>query len=255
MDLAGTTAIVTGGASGIGSATVAALQAAGARVAVLDRRDAPGADASLVVDVGEEEEVVAAVRDVVDRFGGLDVAIVNAGIGGMAPILELSTQEWDRVMRVNLRGAFVSLRECARAMVALERPGAIVAVTSVSGFLTDRSMAHYSVSKAGLAALVRVAARELGPRGIRVNGIAPGTTDTPMFAATDRLRGYRERVAARAALGRVGSAAEVAQAVVALCALDWVTGQIVAADGGVSLASPIDPLDPNLPPAGTAEAP
>ena len=149
------------------------------------------------------------------------------------------------MMRVNLRGGFVTLRECARAMVALGRPGAIVAVTSVSGFLTDRSMAHYSVSKAGLAALVRVAARELGPHGIRVNGVAPGTTDTPMFAATDRMRGYRERVAGRAALGRVGSAAEVAQAIVALCTLDWVTGQIVAADGGVSLASPIDPMDPN----------
>ena len=118
-------------------------------------------------------------------------------------------------MRVNLRGGFVTLRECARAMVARERPGAIVAVTSVSGFLTDRSMAHYSVSKAGLAALVRVAARELGPHGIRVNGVAPGTTDTPMFAATDQMRGYRERVAGRAALGRVGTAAEVAQAIVA----------------------------------------
>ena len=78
-------------------------------------------------------------------------------------------------------------------MVEHERAGAIVAITSVSGFLTDRSMAHYSVSKAGLAALVRVAARELGPLGIRVNGVAPGTTDTPMFAATDRMPGYREQ--------------------------------------------------------------
>ena len=146
-------------------------------------------------------------------------------------------------MSVNLRGAFVTLRESARAMVARERPGAIVAVTSVSGFLTDRSMAHYSVSKAGLAALVRVAAREFGPYGIRVNGVAPGTTDTPMFKATDALRGYRERVAERSALGRVGTAHEVAQAIVGLCTLDWVTGQVVAADGGVSLASPIDPTD------------
>ena len=240
-------AIVTGGASGIGAATVAELHSAGARVAVLDRSDAPDADLSLQVDVGDEDQVVGAVRAAVDEMGGLDVAVVNAGIGGMAPILDLTTQEWDRVMRVNLRGGFVTLRECARAMVALERPGAIVAVTSVSGFLTDRAMAHYSVSKAGLAALVRVAARELGPHGIRVNGIAPGTTDTPMFAATDALRGYRERVAGKAALGRVGTAAEVAQAVVGLCKLDWVTGQIVAADGGVSLASPIDPTDPNPP--------
>ncbi len=245
MDLVDACAIVTGGASGIGAATVAALRAAGARVAVLDLHDAPDADFSLAVDVGDEDQVVAAVREAAERLGALDIAVVNAGIGGMGAILDLSTEEWDRVMRVNLRGGFVTLRECARAMVTSQRPGAIVAVTSVSGFLTDRSMAHYSVSKAGLAALVRVAARELGPHGIRVNGVAPGTTDTPMFAATDRMRGYRERVAARSALGRVGSAAEVAQAIVALCALDWVTGQIVAADGGVSLASPIDPMDSN----------
>jgi NAD(P)-dependent dehydrogenase (short-subunit alcohol dehydrogenase family) len=245
MELVDSCAIVTGGASGIGAATVAGLQAAGARVAVLDLRDAPGAEMSLTVDIGDEAQVVASVREVVTRLGRLDVAVLDAGVGGMGAIVDLSTEEWDRVMRVNLRGAFVTLRECARAMVALEQPGAIVAVTSVSGFLADRSMAHYSASKAGLAALVRVAARELGPRGIRVNGVAPGPTDTPMFAATDRMRGYRERVAGRAALGRVGSAAEVAQAVVALCRLDWVTGQILAADGGVSLASPIDPIDRN----------
>jgi NAD(P)-dependent dehydrogenase (short-subunit alcohol dehydrogenase family) len=243
MDLQGAGAIVTGGASGIGAATVAHLQRAGARVAVLDLHDAPGAEVSFRCDVGDEPQLVAGVRDAVDHLGALDIAIVNAGIGGMGAILGLSTEEWDRVMRVNLRGGFVTLRECARAMVAHGRAGAIVAITSVSGFLTDRSMAHYSVSKAGLAALVRVAARELGPHGIRVNGVAPGTTDTPMFAATDRMAGYRERVASRAALGRVGTADEVAQAVVALCALDWVTGQIVAADGGVSLASPIDPMD------------
>ncbi len=243
MDLRGAGAIVTGGASGIGAATVAQLRHAGARVAVLDLHDAPAADVSLQCDIGDEHQVVTSVRAAVDHLDGLDVAVVNAGIGGMGAILDLSTDEWDRVMRVNLRGGFVTLRECARAMVERGQPGAIVAITSVSGFLTDRSMAHYSVSKAGLAALVRVAARELGPHGIRVNGVAPGTTDTPMFAATDRMPGYRERVASRAALGRIGSADEVAQAVVALCGLDWVTGQIVAADGGVSLASPIDPMD------------
>jgi len=243
MELRGAGAIVTGGASGIGAATVAQLRDAGARVVVLDLDDAPDADLSLRCDIGAEDEVESNVRAAVDHLGGLDIAIVNAGIGGMSAILDLSTDEWDRVMRVNLRGSFVTLRECARAMVHHERPGAIVAITSVSGFLTDRLMAHYSVSKAGLAALVRVAARELGPNDIRVNGVAPGTTDTPMFAATDRMRGYRERVASRAALGRVGTADDVAQAVVALCALDWVTGQIVVADGGVSLASPIDPMD------------
>lgn len=166
--------------------------------------------------------------------------MLSAGVGGSAPLLDMTTAEWDRVVNVNLRGAFVCLRECARAMA---RGGAIIAITSVSGFLVDRTMAHYSASKAGLAQLVRSAARELGPRGIRVNAVAPGTTDTPMFSATDRLPGYRERVARRSALGRVGTADDVADAVVALCTTDWVTGQVLAADGGVSLYSPIDPME------------
>jgi NAD(P)-dependent dehydrogenase (short-subunit alcohol dehydrogenase family) len=243
MELDGATAIVTGGASGIGHATVAALQDAGARVAVLDLDDATDADVAVRCDVGDEAQLVGAVSEIANQFGRLDVAVINAGIGGMAKLLDLTAEEWDRVMRVNLRGAFLTLRECARAMVASGSGGAIVAVGSVSGTLVDRRMSHYSVSKAGVAQLVRVAARELGEHGIRVNGVAPGTTDTPMFAATDRLPGYRERVAARAALGRVGTASDVAQVVVALCRLDWVTGQVLMADGGVSLASPIDPVD------------
>jgi NAD(P)-dependent dehydrogenase (short-subunit alcohol dehydrogenase family) len=243
MQLSGAVVLVTGGASGIGAATVDALHEAGAKVAVLDLAGASAGDIHEQVDVGDEAAVVDAVARVAARFGGLDGAVLNAGVGGMAPILRMSTDEWDRIMRVNLRGAFVMLRECARAMVDARRAGVIIAVTSVSAFLTDRRMAHYSASKAGLAALVRVAARELGEHGIRVNAVAPGTTDTPMFAATDRLPGYRERVARRAALGRVGTAGDVAAAIVALFGLDWVTGQVVVADGGVSLVSPIDPME------------
>ncbi|HEY5076608.1 MAG TPA: SDR family oxidoreductase [Acidimicrobiia bacterium] len=243
MDLQGARAIVTGGASGIGAASVAQLRAAGARVVSLDLTDTSDADGSVRVDVGDEEAVVAAVREAVKQLDGLDVAVLSAGVGGSAALLDLTTQEWDRVMRVNLRGAFVSLRECARAITEAGGGGAIVAVTSISGFLSERRMAHYAVSKAGLGQLVRSAARELGAQGIRVNAVAPGTTDTPMFAATERLPGYRDRVAKRAALGRLGTAAEVAQVVVALCRLDWVTGQVVAADGGVSLHSPIDPQE------------
>jgi NAD(P)-dependent dehydrogenase (short-subunit alcohol dehydrogenase family) len=242
MELQNRRAIVTGGASGIGAACVAQLRAAGARVVSLDLADTAEADGSVCVDIADEAAVVAAVRDAVTQLGGLDVAVLSAGVGGSAPLLEMTTAEWDRVLNVNLRGAFVSLRECARAMVD-EGGGSIVAVTSISGFLAERLMAQYAVSKAGLAQLVRSAARELGARGIRVNAVAPGTTDTPMFSATERLPGYRERVGRRAALGRVGTAAEVAQAVVALCTLDWVTGQILAADGGVSLHSPIDPQE------------
>ncbi len=105
-------------------------------------------------------------------------------------------------------------------------------------------MAHYAASKAGLAQLVRSAARELGARGIRVNAVAPGTTDTPMFAATDAAaRLSRTGREAGRARPRRERAEDVAQAVLALCTLDWVTGQIVAADGGVSLHSPIDPFE------------
>ncbi len=244
MGLEGAAALVTGGASGIGLATVELLRAAGARVAVLDLHDGPaGADLSVRCDIALEEDVMAAVARVHDAFGGIDVAVLNAGVGGFGAILELSSPEWDRVVGVNLRGTFLCLREVAKVMVSGGRGGSIVAVGSISGFLADRMMSHYSVSKAGVAELVRVAARELGPFGIRVNAVAPGTTDTPMFASTTRLPGYRARVAERAALGQVGTPDGVARAVTALLGLDWVTGQVLAADGGVSLWSPIDPAE------------
>ena len=243
MDLAGAKALVTGGASGIGAATVQRLRAAGARVAVIDLADSSDCDHHVQADIGDEGAVVDAVATAVRELGGLDAAVLNAAVGGMSPLLRMRTEEWDRVMRVNLRGAFVLLRECGRAMVDAGTGGSIVAVTSVSGFLTDRMMAHYTVSKAGLAALVRGAAREFGEHDIRVNAVAPGTTDTPMFSATDRLPGYRERVADRAALRRLGTADDVAQAITSVLQLEWVTGQVVVADGGVSLASPIDPQD------------
>ena len=189
MDLAGACAIVTGGASGIGAACVAQLQRRGARVAVLDLHDAPAADVSLAVDVGDEGRG--------RRRGGRRGRRSSAGStsrsstrasAAVRPILDLTTDEWDRVMSVNLRGAFVTLRECARdgrdaAAGRDRRDHERVGVPHRS------AMAHYSVSKAGLAQLVRVAARELGPHGIRVNGVAPGTTDTPMFAATDGCPG------------------------------------------------------------------
>jgi NAD(P)-dependent dehydrogenase (short-subunit alcohol dehydrogenase family) len=240
MELRGARALVTGGSSGIGAATVDRLRAAGARVAAIDLAATSHAELHEQADVGDEGAVITAIDRIVEQFGGLDVAVLAAGVGGMAPLLDMTTDEWDRVMRVNLRGTFVTLRECARAM--LDR-GAIVAVGSVSGFLTDQYMAHYDVSKAGVAALVRVAARELGPKGIRVNAIAPGTTDTPMFAATDRLPGYRDRVTARTPLGRIGRSDDIATAIEGLLRLDWVTGHVLVADGGVSLFSPIDPLE------------
>jgi NAD(P)-dependent dehydrogenase (short-subunit alcohol dehydrogenase family) len=244
MDLNGAVALVTGGASGIGRATVARLRDAGARVAVLDVQEPPDAvDLALHCDVTDEPAVAGALADVVAQLGPPDVAVLAAGVGGAAPLLDMTSEEWDRVHRVNVRGVFLTLRESARAMTAHHRAGAIVAVVSISGIVSDRLMSHYAASKAAVHHLVRVAAAELGVHGIRVNAVAPGTTDTPMFGATERLPGYRERVAARAALRRIGTADDIAQAIVALATLDWVTGQILAADGGVMLRSPIDPAE------------
>jgi NAD(P)-dependent dehydrogenase (short-subunit alcohol dehydrogenase family) len=246
--LAGSSALVTGGASGIGRATVRQLAAAGASVAVLDTNvvgEDPEDDVAMAIacDISDEASVVVAVRQAQAALEGLTVAVLNAGTGGYGALLDLEVAEWDRVMATNLRGTFLCLREVARAMVAGGRGGSIVAVSSISGFLADRHMAHYSASKAGVAALVRVAARELGPFGIRVNAVAPGTTDTPLFATTARLPGYREQVSERTALGGVGTAEAVAEAIVSVLRMTWVTGQVVAADGGVSLWSPIDPVE------------
>jgi NAD(P)-dependent dehydrogenase (short-subunit alcohol dehydrogenase family) len=244
VDLSGRAALVTGGSSGIGAAVVRRLQLAGGRVAVLDLQAADGdGDVALACDVAEEDQVVDAVERAARELGPVDVAVLAAGVGGMSAVADMSSAEWDRVQRVNLRGTFLCLREVARSMRQADRGGAIVAVTSVSGFLADRLMAHYSVSKAGVAELVRVAARELGQARIRVNAVAPGTTDTPMFDAARRLPGYEDQVAGRTPLGGLGSPRDVAEVVVALTTLDWVTGQIVAADGGLSLWSPIDPAE------------
>jgi NAD(P)-dependent dehydrogenase (short-subunit alcohol dehydrogenase family) len=242
VDLDGAVALVTGGASGIGAATTAQLRDAGARVAVLDVQAREGqGDLAIKCDVGDESQVIESVQRVVDELGAPSAAVLAAGIAGMSPILQMSTEEWDRVQRVNLRGVFLCLREAARAMVAAKQPGAIVAVGSVSGIVSDRGIVHYSTTKAAVHQLARVAAAEMGPRGIRVNAIAPGCTDTPMFAVTDKLDGYQEMVSERAALGRVGSAEEVAAAIVALLRLDWVTGHVLVADGGITLRSPLDP--------------
>jgi NAD(P)-dependent dehydrogenase (short-subunit alcohol dehydrogenase family) len=244
MELGGAVAIVTGGASGIGAATTERLQRGGARVAVLDIDPAQGrGEQNLACDVSDEHQVQDAVAAVVDELGPPSIAVLAAGVGGGSPILDMPTAEWDRIVGVNLRGVFLCLRETGRAMAAAKAPGVIVAVGSVSGIASDRYLSHYGTTKAGVHQLVRIAAAELGPLGIRVNAVAPGCTDTPMFKGVDTLPGYRERVAEKTALGRIGTADEVAQATVALVELDWVTGHVLVADGGILLRSPLDPAE------------
>jgi NAD(P)-dependent dehydrogenase (short-subunit alcohol dehydrogenase family) len=234
-------AIVTGGSSGIGEQIVAALARGGAEVTVLDLNPPAGPETGFVeCDVAGEGSVTAAVASAVERMGGLELAFLNAGIGGVGAVVDLSAEEWDRMQSVDLRGVFLTLREAAKAMIA-GGGGSIVVTSSICGNLADRRMAHYNAAKAGAQALVRVAAAELGPDGVRVNAIQPGVTATPMSATTETtLPGYTEAVSARTPLGGIGDPADVAAAAIALADLAWVTGQILAADGGVSLYSPID---------------
>ena len=239
MRLDGAAAIVTGGSSGIGAATVELLCDAGARVAVLDVNEPSGPDVAWArCDIASEDEVIAAVAQAHRTLGALDASVLCAGVGGFGALVDLSSAEWDRVMGVNLRGTFLCLREAGRLMVAGGRGGAIVAVTSVSGFLADRRMGHYSASKAGVAELVRVAARELGPHGITVNAVAPGPTETELFRANNAPGSEGEkRYLSGVPMRRFGKPHEIAAAIEFLLSEDagFITGQTLFVDGGSSI--------------------
>ena len=246
MPQAGSYALVTGGSSGIGSAMVELLVGAGTRVAILDLIKPTGGVAAEYVecDVTDEANVVDAVAAAAERLGGLDRAFLNAGVGASGAIVDLSGAEWDRVHAVDLRGTFLTLREAAKTMLAGGQGGSMVVTSSVCGYLADRRMSHYNAAKAGAISLARVAAAEFGAAGIRVNVVAPGVTETPMAKVTDTtLVGYRDAVSRRTPLGGFGDPRHVADAAVTLSDLEWVTGQVLAADGGLSLFSPIDVVD------------
>jgi NAD(P)-dependent dehydrogenase (short-subunit alcohol dehydrogenase family) len=240
LELRGRTAIVTGGASGIGAGVVAELQRRGVAVVSLDVARGGPADLEITCDVSDEASVDAGVAAAVRHLGGLHYAFCNAGVAGMAGLLGMSSADWDHVIGVDLRGVFLTLQRTARAIRDTGAGGAIVCTASTAGILSDMGMAHYSVAKIGVRQLVRVAARELGPFGITVNAVAPGMTETPMTAATKDMEGYHDRLIANTPLRRIGQIDDIVEAVVALFSLRWVTGQTLAADGGVTLAAGTD---------------
>jgi NAD(P)-dependent dehydrogenase (short-subunit alcohol dehydrogenase family) len=229
------TAIVTGGASGIGRAVVERLRKAGHDLVVWD---IDGGD--IVCDISDPDAVSAAITKTVTDHGAPDRLVASAGIGASGLLVDQSPANWQRVIDTNLTGTWLTLRAVARAMIDAGTGGSIVAVSSVSGTLVDRDMGAYCVSKAGVDMLVRVAAAEWGTHGIRVNAVGPGVTRTPMVAEAARLPGWLDALSERTALGRLGEADDVAEAVVAMLEMSWVTGQTVFADGGLALQSPID---------------
>lgn len=236
--LEGELALVTGGASGIGLATVRRMAEQGARVAVLDV-DGEGARAAAaevdgcaaVADVSDPEACTAAVTELAGALGGLTVLFNNAGVGSAMPLHRYPDEEWQRLLGVNLAGTF----HCIRAAVPLmrERGGSIVNHASVSGVRPTRFEGPYSAAKAGIISLTMDAALEYAP-AIRVNCVSPGMIETPLTAgvlANDELRSVVE---AATPMGRVGTADDVANVVVFLASplAGYVTGQNVVVDGG-----------------------
>lgn len=228
--------MVVGGASGIGAAVAARHRADGAEVVVWDV--AEGAD--VVCDITDPGAVDAAVEHTIAAVGVPTVVTVTAGVGHGGMLLDVPVEEWDRVMAVNTRGVWLALRGLARPMLGAGG-GSMVAISSVSARLVDRSMGVYCASKAALDMVVRVAAAEWAP-ALRVNAVAPGVTDTPMLGRAPRSGSWLGGVAERTALGRLGTAEDVAEAVLAVHALGWLTGESVTCDGGLMLRSPINPL-------------
>ncbi len=228
-------AVVTGGASGIGREVAERLRDAGRDVVVWDLS---GGD--IACDVSDPDTVAAAMEQTVREHGVPTRVVTCAGVGASGMLLDQSPEDWDRVLAVNLTGTWLTIRAAARVMVDTGVGGSIVAVSSISGTVADRDMGSYCVSKAGVNMLVKVAAAEWGGYGIRVNAVGPGVTRTPMLAKPEQLPGWVEALAQRTALGGVGEATDVAGAIVGVLELPWVTGQVLHADGGLALHSPID---------------
>ncbi len=239
--MAGRRALVTGGSSGIGLATIRRLLAEGAAAVAVDRvPPAPGAGRPcpyLTADVWRPAEVAAAVEEASRLLGGPpDVLVSAAGIYRIRPLADLTPAEWDETLGINLRGAFLAGQAVARGLIRAGLPGAIVNVGSTAALVADAAepTAHYNASKAGVVALTRQMAAEWAPHGIRANAVCPGVIDTPMLRLMDDPAAGRAYLEARVPLRRLGGADEVA-AVIAFLASDdasYVTGAAVPVDGG-----------------------
>lgn len=242
--LEGKVAIVTGGTRGIGRAVAQCLAEDGASV-VVSGLDATRLDAAtkeleglgvavlgVVADVARREDVERLVDQTKERFARVDVLVNNAGVTRDALLVRMKDEDWDRVLEVNLRGAFLMTRAVAKVMMR-QKGGRIINITSAAGAMGNPGQANYSAAKAGLIGLTKSVARELSRWGILVNAVAPGLIDTDMAAAMPAEA--REALLAQVPLGRIGSGREVAEVVRFLAGegAAYVTGQVLHVNGGL----------------------
>lgn len=244
-------AIVTGASQGIGRACAIRLAEEGAKVIVSDVNDIAGkavvkeigkagGTASYVdCDVSEKLDVHNLVAKALELHGRIDVLVNNAGVVDDVPFLDLTEDEYDRIMRINLKGAFLAGQAVARQMVK-QGPrddggaGTIVNMSSVNSVFALPDHVAYSISKGGLSQLTKAMAIALATKGIRVNAVGPGTIETPLLAGVVKDEAFKKKVLSRTPMGRIGQPSEVA-AIVAWLASDqssYVTGTTVFADGG-----------------------
>ena len=230
--------LVTGGSRGIGHAIAAALLADGDRVAATYRSgspdDVPAGALAVPCDVASTESVDAALTRAEAEHGPVEVVVANAGVTRDQLVLRMTDDDFAAVLDTNLTGAFRVVRRATKGMLRLRR-GRVVLISSVVGLTGSAGQVGYGASKAGLVGLARSLAREVGPRGITANVVAPGFVETDMTAALPEQtqEGYRERVP----LGRFGTAAEVAAVVRFLASEEaaYVTGAVVPVDGGLGM--------------------
>ncbi len=242
--LEGKVAIVTGAARGIGQAIALKLAAEGANLALCDLEkdwlsETAGKAAELgrrvecyAVDVSKGEAVQSAVGEVEKAFGQIDILVNNAGITKDGFLARMSEADWDAVLSINLKGAFLFTKAVSRMMMK-QRRGAIVNVASIIGLIGNAGQCNYAASKAGMIALTKSVAKELASRGIRANAVAPGFIQTKM---TDKLpEDIRKRMLEAIPLGRFGMPEDVANVVLFLAgdASSYVTGQVLTVCGGM----------------------
>ncbi len=252
LRLDGRLAVVTGGARGIGRATVSALASAGAKVAILDLDQAASAAGAaevaadggrafaLAADICDESSVDAAFSEAVKREGGVDILINNAGIAIRRPAVELALADWEKVIAVNMTGAFICARVAARHMIAGGKGGAIVNVASIMGLSGGGLYPNisYQASKGAIVNMTRALAVEWAPNGIRVNAVAPTYVRTQLIAPILQDPELVARIVAMTPLKRLAEPEEVAAAICFLAspAAAMITGTVLPVDGGIPRA-------------------